>query len=126
MKSAWLTAASGVFLCTAAAAQAPAGGAAEGARMFATVRTGEAIVSKVAGIEVFDGARTHLGTIRRIAYAGSLVKAYVIEVGGHLAAVSPSALAFSYDATARKWTAVASMTADQVTAAPEFSPPASD
>ena len=123
VKAVWIMSITGTLLSMTALAQAPAPG---GAGAFTAVPAGEAVVSKITGISVDDPAKQHLGTIREIAYLGPDVKAYVLEAGGHVVAVSPSALSFNYDAAAKSWGATMRATADQIKAAPEFNAPPSN
>lgn len=72
------------------------GGAAAG--MFTAVPTGERIGSLTVGLNVYNDAKQDIGKIKDVAYQGSTVKAYIVEVGGflglgdHYVAVSPSSM----------------------------------
>jgi hypothetical protein len=113
-----------ILLATTVATLVASGARVQAADLFTTVPAGEAIVSKVVGINVDDNTHRHLGSIREIAYAGPSVKAYILEAGGHMVAIAPAALRFSYDAGAKSWSAAMEATADQIKGAPEFTLPA--
>ena len=78
------------------------------------------------GLDVYNGSKQDIGTIKDIAYAGPNVNAYIVAVGGflgvgdHYVAVNPSDISVTWDAGAKKWHASMNTTADQLKAAPEF------
>jgi len=87
-----------------------------------TLQQDETMVSKIAGIDVQNDLHEHIGTIRRIAFRGANVKAYVVESGGRLVAVSPLALTFDYSKAKDEWAAKIDATSLQMEAAPAFVP----
>jgi len=102
-------------------------GAATG--MFTAVPTGERMGTVTMGLNVYNDTKQDIGKIADVAYQGTNVKAYIVEVGGflgmgdHYVAVNPSSLHITWDPTAKAWHAAMNTTADQLKAAPEFKYP---
>lgn len=101
-------------------AQPAAGG------MFTSIHPTDDLNSKVVGLEVYNNADQDVGTIKDVAFNAGGLKAYIVGVGGYLglgeryAALRPSAVALSYNASEKKWHAAADINADQLRAAPEY------
>ena len=98
--------------------------------MFAKIPATDRLSSEIVGLNVYNGSKQDIGTIKDIAYAGPNVNAYILAVGGflgmgdHYVAVNPSDISVAWDAGAKKWHASMDTTADQLKAAPEFKYPA--
>jgi hypothetical protein len=94
--------------------------------MFATVPTGTDLSSNLIGLDIYNGAKQDIGTIKDIAMNGGSVLAYIVGVGGflgmgdHYVAIAPSAITISYDATDKKWHAAMNTDATALKAAPEY------
>ena len=101
-------------------AQANVGG------MFTSILPSDDLNSKVVGLNVYNSADQNIGMIKDVAFNASGVKAFIVGVGGYLglgeryAALRPSAIALSYNASDRKWHAAADINADQLRSAPEY------
>ena len=97
-----------------------------GSATFATVLPSEKLASRIIGTDVTDKAGTVLGTIRDIAVDHGGVHAYVLRVGGllgigeHYTAITPTAIALSFDHGSGHYKATMDATLDQMKAAPEF------
>ena len=97
--------------------------------MFTAVPADERMSSKMVGLDVYNDANQDIGTIKDVAYNGSVIKAYIVGVGGflgvgdHYVAVTPSSVHITYDASSKTWHAAMNTTADQLKAAPEFKYP---
>ena len=97
--------------------------------MFTAVPTSERMGSITMGLNVYNGTKQDIGKIADVAYQGTNVKAYIVEVGGflgmgdHYVAVNPSSLHITWDPTAKAWHAAMNTTADQLKAAREFKYP---
>ena len=97
-----------------------------GSATFATVLPSEKLASRIIGTDVTDKAGTMLGTIRDIAVDHGGVHAYVLRVGGllgigeHYTAITPTAIALSFDHGSGHYKATMDATLDQMKAAPEF------
>ena len=97
-----------------------------GSVALATVLPGERLASTLIGLTVHDAADGTLGTINDLAIDHDGVQAYILAVGGVLGlgdryvAVTPAALTITYDGTANSYRAAMNATADQLTAAPDF------
>ena len=94
--------------------------------MFTKIPATDRLSSEIVGLDVYNGSKQDIGTIKDIAYAGPNVNAYIVAVGGflgvgdHYVAVNPSDVSVAWDAGAKKWHASMDTTADQLKAAPEF------
>jgi hypothetical protein len=103
--------------------------AASAADVFATVPTGERMGSVTTGLSVYNDAKQNIGKIKDVAYRGSAVQAYIIDVGGflgmgdHYVAVNPLSVHITWDASAKSWHAAMNTTVDDLKAAPEFKYP---
>ncbi len=97
-----------------------------GSGTFATVLPSERLASTLIGLSVHDATNGTLGTIKDLAIDHDGVQAYILSVGGVLGlgdrtvAVTPAALAITYDAAANSYRAVMNATADQLKGAPDF------
>ena len=97
-----------------------------GSSTFTTVLAGGKLASRLIGTEVVDGQGIDLGTIRDIAIDHGGVHAYVVQVGGllgigdHYTAVTPTALALTFDKGSGRYKAVMDATPEQMKAAPAF------
>jgi hypothetical protein len=93
---------------------------------FTTVPTGEDLTSNVVGLDIYNGAKENIGTVKDIALTDGHVHAYIIGVGGflgmgdHYVAVTPSAITLTYDPTGKKWHASMNTDAAALKAAPEY------
>jgi len=94
--------------------------------MFTTIPTGEDLSSNLIGLDIYNGAKDNIGTVKDIAMTGGRVQAYIVGVGGflgmgdHYVAITPSALTITYDPTAKKWHATMNTDAAALKAAPEY------
>jgi sporulation protein YlmC with PRC-barrel domain len=101
-------------------AQTNAGG------MFTSILPSDDLNSKVVGLSVYNGADQNVGTIKDVAFNSGGVKAFIVGVGGYLglgeryAALRPSAVTLSYNASDKKWHAAADINATQLRAGPEY------
>ena len=99
------------------------------ANVFAAVPTGERMGSATTGLSVYNDEKQDTGKIKDVAYQGSAVQAYIIDVGGflgmgdHYVAVNPSSVHITWDATTNAWHAAMNTTVDDLKAAPEFKYP---
>ena len=99
------------------------------ADVFPTVPMGERMGSATTGLNVYNDAKQDIGKIKDVAYRGSTVQAYIIDVGGflgmgdHYVAVNPSSVHITWDATNKAWHAAMNTTVDDLKAAPEFKYP---
>ena len=97
-----------------------------GSGTFATVLSTERLASSIIGAAVVDTAGDKIGTVKDIAIDHGGVHAYIIGVGGlfgivdRYVAVTPGALALSFDKSTKAYRATMSATTDQLKAAPEF------
>ena len=97
--------------------------------MFTDVPKQEKLSSNVVGMNVYNGQKQDIGTIKDIAYGPNGVKAYIIGVGGflgmgdHYVAVQPSAINFTYDHANNQWRAEVNATTDQLKQAPAYTYP---
>ncbi|MGO9985863.1 MAG: PRC-barrel domain-containing protein, partial [Rhodomicrobium sp.] len=84
-------------------AQPTAGG------MFTSILPTDDLNSQVVGLEVYNSANQDIGTIKDVAFNAGGLTAYIVGVGGYLglgeryAALRPSAVALSYNASEKKW-----------------------
>jgi hypothetical protein len=94
--------------------------------MFTTIPTGEDLSSNLIGLDIYNGAKENIGTVKDIAMTGGRVHAYIVGVGGflgmgdHYVAITPSALSITYDPTGKKWHATMNTDAAALKAAPEY------
>jgi sporulation protein YlmC with PRC-barrel domain len=97
-----------------------------GSGTFTTVLATEKLASTLVGLTVRTAAGTDLGTIKDLAIDHGGVQAYILAVGGILGlgdryvAVTPSAIAITYDQVANTYSAAMDATVDQLKAAPAF------
>jgi hypothetical protein len=97
--------------------------------MFTTVVAKDDLSSSVIGLDIYNGAKQDIGTIKDIAFGPAGVTAYIVGVGGflgmgdHYVAVRPSAVALTYDNGDKKWHAMMDTNATDLKAAPEFKYP---
>ncbi len=97
-----------------------------GSGAFATVLPSERLASTLIGLNVHDAADATIGTIKDLAIDHDGVQAYILAVGGVLGlgdryvAVTPAALAITYDTTANSYHAVMNATAEQLKGVPDF------
>jgi len=97
---------------------------------FVSVPAGNDLSSQVVGLDIYNGSKQDIGTIKDIALGAHGVKAYIVGVGGflgmgdHYVAVSPSAIKLSYNTNEKKWHAEMDTNAAQLKAAPEYKYPA--
>jgi len=95
---------------------------------YLNVRPDAMLTSNLLGLEVYEkgDSQQALGKIADVVFDNNQLKGYVLGVGGfagineRYVAVDPSMLQISYDASAKKWKAVANATPDQLKSAPEF------
>jgi len=94
---------------------------------FLQLPSADMLSSNLVGLDVYDGQHNNIGKIKDIAFdAARKVSAYVVAVGGFLGvgeryvAVSPDAIAVSYDGGSKTWRAAMNASKDQLKAAPEF------
>ncbi len=84
------------------------------------------MAKQVVGLSVYNSADQDIGTIKDVAFNSSGIKAFIVGVGGYLglgkryAALRPSAVTLSYNASEKKWHAAADINADQLRTAPEY------
>ncbi len=96
------------------------------ATIFTTIPTGEDLTSNLIGLDIYNGAKDKIGTVKDIAMTGGRVHAYIVGVGGflgmgdHYVAVTPSAITITYDPTDKKWHATMNTDAAALKAAPEY------
>ena len=94
--------------------------------VFTTVPTGEDLSSNLIGLDIYNGAKENIGTVKDIAMTGGRVQAYIVGVGGflgmgdHYVAIMPSAITISYDSAGKKWHATMNTDAAALKAAPEY------
>jgi len=94
--------------------------------IFTTIPTGEDLSSNLVGLDIYNGAKEKIGTVKDIAMSDGHVNAYIVGVGGflgigdHYVAVKPSAVAITYGATDKKWRATMDTNAAALKAAPEY------
>ncbi|MDQ6701754.1 MAG: PRC-barrel domain-containing protein [Pseudomonadota bacterium] len=88
--------------------------------------SGDKFGSNLVGLDVYDNNNQDIGKIKDLAIDQTGSAAYVISVRGilgngpHYVAVIPSAVNWTYDASAKKWRATMVATGDQLKAAPQF------
>lgn len=94
--------------------------------VFVSVDEASALVSSLKGLNVKNAADENVGEIEDVVIAGNSLASYILSVGGflgmgtHYVAVSPSALAVTWNATDKKWNARINATKEQLKAAPQF------
>jgi hypothetical protein len=98
--------------------------------IFTSIRPKDDLSSSVVGLDIYNGAKQDIGTIKDIAFGAHGVRAYIVGVGGflgvgdHYVAVRPSAITLSYNVTDKKWHAEMDTDAARLKAAPEYKYPA--
>lgn len=94
--------------------------------VFVSVDEASALVSSLKGLNVKNAGDETVGEIEDVVIAGNSFSSYILSVGGflgmgtHYVAVSPSALAVTWNATDKKWNARINATKEQLKAAPQF------
>ena len=110
---------------TAIAQTAPVPAPAE-PKVFVSVEESSALVSSLKGLDVRNSGDESVGEIEDFVIAGNGFDSYILSVGGllgmgkHYVAVSPSALAVTWNASDKKWNARINATKEQLKAAPPF------
>lgn len=113
-------------LSTAAFAQTAPTPAQAQAPVFVSVNEASALASSLKGLNVRNAGDENVGEIEDVVIAGNSLASYILSVGGflgmgaHYVAVSPNALAVTWNATDKKWNARINATKDQLKAAPQF------
>jgi len=74
--------------------------------MFTTIPTGEDLSSNLVGLDIYNGAKEKIGTVKDIAMSGGRV--------------TPSAITITYGATDKAWHATMQTDAAALKAAPEY------
>ncbi|KFC63640.1 PRC-barrel domain protein precursor [Bosea sp. LC85] len=96
------------------------------APVFVSVNEASALTSSLKGLNVRNAGDETVGEIEDVVIAGNSLASYILSVGGflgmgtHYVAVSPDALAITWNATDKKWNARINATKDQLKAAPQF------
>ncbi|MGO4669682.1 PRC-barrel domain-containing protein [Bosea sp. 2RAB26] len=96
------------------------------APVFVSVNEASALTSSLKGLNVKNAGDENVGEIEDVVIAGNSLASYILSVGGflgmgtHYVAVSPNALAITWNATDKKWNARINATKDQLKAAPQF------
>lgn len=114
------------LLSSAALAQTAPVPAPANSPVFVSVDEASALVSSLKGLDVKNAGDENVGEIEDVVIAGNSFASYILSVGGflglgtHYVAVSPSALAVTWNATDKKWNAKINATKDQLKAAPQF------
>ncbi|GAU86687.1 PRC-barrel domain-containing protein [Bosea sp. BIWAKO-01] len=125
MRAIALTLAAALLSGTAFAQTAPVPAPAE-PKVFVSVDEASALVSSLKGLNVKNAADETVGEIEDFVIAGNSFASYILSVGGflgmgtHYVAVSPSALAVTWNATDKKWNARINATKEQLKAAQQF------
>ncbi|MGO4677817.1 PRC-barrel domain-containing protein [Bosea sp. 2YAB26] len=94
--------------------------------VFVSVDEASALVSSLKGLDVKNAGDETVGEIEDVVIAGNSLASYILSVGGflglgiHYVAVSPSALAVTWNQTDKKWNARINATKEQLKAAPQF------
>jgi hypothetical protein len=94
--------------------------------MFTSVPSSDELSSKVVGLDVYNNDHQNIGTIKDVAYNGTSVSGYILDVGGflgmgdHYVAVRPSAVKLGYDVKDSKWHASMDVNVGQLKSAPEY------
>lgn len=94
--------------------------------IFLTIEEGPAVYSSLKGLNVKNAGDETVGEIADVVMNGPMVNAYILSVGGflgagaHYVAVSPTALAVTWNDSDKKWNARINATKDQLKAAPQF------
>jgi hypothetical protein len=92
------------------------------------VRPDSMLTSNVVGLEVYEKGNEQqaVGKIADIVIDNNALSGYVLSIGGfpgineRYVAVKPSAVTVSYDASAKKWKAIADVPPEQIKSSPEF------